>query len=176
MITDCRAHSSRLIEKGAHSPVVNVSTWRFKSVPPRRSWNMAAIHSRDTTPERVVRSVIHRLGHRFRLYVKRLPGTPDIVIPRLRLAVFVHGCFWHAHRCSVGARCPKTNVAYWRAKRARNQARYRSTCSRLRAQGWSILTIWECQTKNKKRLNERLSKRLRLSTRSSGSSGGCRRV
>ena len=150
-----------LTELGVHSLVVKLSTWRFEHVPRRRSRNMAAIRCRDTTPERVVRSAIHRLGYRFRLYVRELPGTPDIVIHRLRLAVFVHGCFWHAHQCSIGVRCPKTNAAYWRAKRARNQARYRSTCSKLRAQGWTILTIWECQTKNIKRLNKRLRNSLR---------------
>ncbi|MCX5677415.1 MAG: very short patch repair endonuclease [Planctomycetota bacterium] len=138
-----------------------MSAWRFTSVPRSRSRNMAAIRSRDTRPERIVRSLVHRLGYRFRLHVRDLEGRPDLVLPRHRLAIFVNGCFWHAHRCRCGRRCPKTNSSYWRAKRLRNLARDQQVRKKLRRQGWVVLTVWECQTKDLHRLEQRLRKFLK---------------
>src|SRR5215467_11698981 len=88
-----------------------------------RSRIMRAVKSRDTKPELIIRSLAHRMGYRFRLYRKDLPGCPDLVFPRLRKVVFVHGCFWHGHDCGRGARIPKANAEYWRSKIARNSAR-----------------------------------------------------
>ncbi|NLX60449.1 MAG: DNA mismatch endonuclease Vsr [Phycisphaerae bacterium] len=129
---------------------------RLPSVEPARSRNMAAIRSRNTRPELLVRSVVHRLGYRFRLHHRDLPGTPDLVLPRYRAAIFVHGCFWHAHSCRSGSRCPRTNTAYWTAKRHRNRARDRRACLALRKDGWRVLTVWECETKDLVRLASRL--------------------
>jgi DNA mismatch endonuclease (patch repair protein) len=106
---------------------------------------MAAVKSRDTAPELVVRGLIHRLGYRFRLHRRDLPGTPDIVLPRLRKVINVHGCFWHLHRCKHGQIAPKRNASYWRTKRERNAARDRKCLRQLRRSGWQVLTIWECQ-------------------------------
>jgi len=114
----------------------------------KRSAIMAAVRSRDTTPEKFVRSLIHRLGYRFRLHCKDLPGRPDIVLPRHRAVVFVHGCFWHAHRCKAGDRLPATNTEFWRNKRNQNVIRDRTAIGRLRRFGWRVLIVWECETKN----------------------------
>jgi len=114
----------------------------------KRSAIMAAVRSRDTTPEKFVRSLIHRLGYRFRLHRKDLPGRPDIVLPRHRAVVFVHGCFWHAHRCKAGDRLPATNTEFWRNKRNENVIRDRMAIGRLRRLGLRILVVWECETKN----------------------------
>jgi len=112
----------------------------------KRSAIMAAVRSRDTTPEKFVRSLLHRLGYRFRLHRKDLPGCPDIVLPRHRAVVFVHGCFWHAHRCKAGDRLPATNTEFWRNKRNENVIRDRAAIGRLRRLGWRILVVWECET------------------------------
>ncbi|MCH8804996.1 MAG: DNA mismatch endonuclease Vsr [Planctomycetes bacterium] len=109
---------------------------------------MAAIRSRNTAPERVVRGLVHRLGYRFRLHRRDLPGCPDLVLPKHRAVIFVNGCFWHLHRCRAGRRCPKTNAAYWKAKRERNRQRDRENRRALRRAGWSVLTVWECQVRD----------------------------
>ena len=106
---------------------------------------MRAVKSRDTAPERAVRKIVHRMGYRFSLRRNDLPGKPDLAMPKYRVAIFVHGCFWHGHRCARGAREPKTNVAYWRAKVARNRARDVRVRAELRRRGWRVLTIHECQ-------------------------------
>jgi DNA mismatch endonuclease (patch repair protein) len=113
----------------------------------QRSFNMSRIRSKDTTPERVVRSLVHGLGFRFRLHVRGLPGRPDLVFPRLRKVIFVHGCFWHLHRCREGQVRPKTNARFWADKRAANRERDRRNIRRLRAAGWQVLVIWECWLK-----------------------------
>lgn len=110
----------------------------------RRSWNMSRIRGKDTSPELVVRSLLHKLGFRFRLHVKDLPGKPDIVLPRYRTVIFVHGCFWHRHaRCKL-AYTPKSRVRFWKSKFAGNVARDKKACAQLRRQGWKVLTVWEC--------------------------------
>ncbi|GMV24679.1 MAG: hypothetical protein AMXMBFR58_07100 [Phycisphaerae bacterium] len=124
---------------------------------------MRGVRSRDTTPERMVRSVAHRLGYRFRLSGCGLPGSPDLTFPRLRAAVFVHGCFWHQHKCPRGSRVPKSNRQYWRAKLVRNTERDAKVLRELRRSGWRVLVVWECQTRHLGRLSERLSKFLSAS-------------
>ena len=114
--------------------------------PEDRSWNMSRIRSRDTVPELRVRSVLHRAGYRFRLHRKDLPGRPDIVLPKHRTVVFVHGCFWHRHPGCRFAYQPKSRVAFWQKKFDDNVARDRRNVHVLRALGWRVITVWECQT------------------------------
>ncbi|WP_442579091.1 very short patch repair endonuclease [Mesorhizobium sp. ASY16-5R] len=118
------------------------------SIDPLRSRTMAAVKSKDTRPEMIVRRLVHRLGFRFRLYPADLPGKPDLVFRSRRAVIFVNGCFWHGHGCARGARVPKTNTSYWLAKVGRNAARDISTKAALEKDGWRVLTIWECQTKD----------------------------
>src|SRR5215204_659207 len=105
---------------------------------------MRAVKSRDTAPEMTVRRLLHAMGYRYRLHVAGLPGKPDIVFPSRRKAAFVHGCFWHGHDCSRGARRPKSNEAYWSAKIGRNMVRDEENFARLQAAGWAVLVVWEC--------------------------------
>lgn len=112
---------------------------------------MRAVRSRDTTPEMVVRRAATALGYRYRLHKAGLPGKPDLVFGRRRKVIFVHGCFWHGHDCPRGARTPKTNADYWRAKISRNVARDRENLVALERAGWRVLTIWECSTRKSQR-------------------------
>ncbi|MCA3563494.1 MAG: DNA mismatch endonuclease Vsr [Methylocystis sp.] len=121
-----------------------------------RSANMRAIRSTDTTPERLVRSLLHRLGYRFRLHAKELPGKPDIVLRPRRAAILVHGCFWHGHGCARGGRMPKTNRDYWERKIARNRERDAERLMALEARGYRVLTLWECGLKDAAALEESL--------------------
>src|SRR5579883_2064755 len=121
-----------------------------------RSANMRAIKSRDTEPEKIVRSIAHRMGYRFRLCVADLPGKPDIVFPRLHAAIFVHGCFWHGHQCKRGAQVPQTHTAFWKDKIARNVARDRKQTRTLREYGWRVMTVWQCQIRKQEHLISRL--------------------
>lgn len=120
--------------------------------PEQRSAIMAKVHGRDTKPEVLVRSLIHRMGFRFRLHDKQLPGHPDIVLPRHRKVVFVHGCFWHQHAGCPHAARPSSNVAYWDKKLDGNMRRDRANLEKLEALGWRVLVIWECQTRDRDRL------------------------
>lgn len=115
--------------------------------PENRSAHMRRIRKADTKPELAVRRIVHGLGYRFRLHRSDLPGTPDLVFPRLRKVIFVHGCFWHQHDCRRGAKQPSTNTAYWLPKLARNVERDRSVRQQLQDDGWEASVIWECQTK-----------------------------
>ncbi len=108
---------------------------------------MRAVRSKDTTPEMIVRRLVHGLSYRYRLHRKDLPGTPDIVLGPRWKAIFVNGCFWHGHDCARGAREPKANADYWRAKIRRNVERDARSVAALRDSGWDVLTVWECQTK-----------------------------
>jgi DNA mismatch endonuclease (patch repair protein) len=108
-----------------------------------RSSMMAAVRNKDTKPEKLVRSRLFRAGYRFRLHGRDLPGVPDIVLPRYRTVVFVHGCFWHGHDCPRG-RLPTTNVDFWTAKIAANKARDEAIVSRLGDAGWFVSVIWTC--------------------------------
>lgn len=124
--------------------------------PKRRSEMMAGIRSKNTRPEIVVRQLAHSLGLRFRLHRKDLPGSPDLVFPRWRLAVFVHGCFWHRHVGCPLAASPKTRPEFWRKKFDANVVRDRRAAESLAAQGWRVMTIWECDTRDGKRLASKL--------------------
>jgi DNA mismatch endonuclease (patch repair protein) len=117
---------------------------------------MQAVKSKDTAPEMAVRRLAHRMGYRFRLHRKDLPGKPDLVFPRLHKVLFVHGCFWHGHDCARGARVPVQNRAYWTNKIARNQHRDKTAQASLRALGWNVLVIWECETRNEDALRKRI--------------------
>jgi DNA mismatch endonuclease (patch repair protein) len=116
--------------------------------PEKRSAVMRRVKGKNTSPELTVRRLLHRLGARFRLHRKDLPGAPDIVLPSRKLAIFVHGCFWHGHDCQRGARVPKQNRDYWLAKVARNRARDAASREGLKAGGWCVETIWECDLKD----------------------------
>jgi DNA mismatch endonuclease (patch repair protein) len=124
--------------------------------PEKRSAVMARVKGKDTTPELKVRKALTALGARYRLHRKDLPGSPDIVLPGRRLAIFVHGCFWHGHDCARGARVPKANRDYWVAKVGRNVARDGASQAALTALGWRVATIWECDLKDAAALTARL--------------------
>ncbi|MCE7970199.1 MAG: DNA mismatch endonuclease Vsr [Leptolyngbya sp. PLA2] len=127
-----------------------------------RSALMRRIRSKDTGPERIVRSCIHRLGLRFRLHDSQLPGSPDIVLPRLRTVVFVHGCFWHRHpRCRF-AYMPKSHTQFWREKFRSNRLRDRRNQAALGRLGWRVLILWECETRDIVALSDRLRRDLML--------------
>lgn len=111
---------------------------------PERSANMARIRSVDTQPEMIVRRALHRLGFRFRLHARNLPGRPDIVLPKYRTVIQVKGCFWHGH-CCVDGHIPKSNVNYWAPKLLRNRERDRTNDRKLRRLGWSVRSLWECR-------------------------------
>ena len=125
-----------------------------------RSSNMSRIRGKDTGPELVVRSLLYKLGFRFRLHTKGLPGRPDIVMKRHRTIIFVHGCFWHRHRKCKDATVPKTRTAWWLEKLEGNAKRDKRNVGRLRYAGWRVLTIWECQTEKAAKLEMRLSRLL----------------
>ena len=112
--------------------------------PEHRSWVMSRIRSKDTKPEMIVRSWLHRSGYRFRLHVKTLPGHPDIVLPKYRTLIEVRGCFWHRHRGCPTATTPKSNVRFWRAKFRRNVARDRLHEAQWKELGWTVIVVWEC--------------------------------
>jgi DNA mismatch endonuclease, patch repair protein len=115
---------------------------------PLRSSTMRAVKSKDTRPELAVRSLLHRLGYRFRIHRKDLPGNPDIVFPSRHKVIFVHGCFWHGHNCIRGARTPVSNRNYWIAKILRNVTRDEKHLRDLESSGWHVLVLWECELKN----------------------------
>ena len=113
--------------------------------PQKRSWNMSRIRSTNTKPEILLRSLLHRMGFRFRLHRRDLPGRPDIVLPKYRTVILVHGCFWHQHPGCVEATYPKSNTTYWKAKLDGNVARDRINQRALQKGGWQVLRFWECQ-------------------------------
>ena len=126
-----------------------------------RSAVMRAVKSADTTPELAVRAILRRIAPGYRLHRADLPGKPDIAYGRRKLAIFVNGCFWHGHECARGARAPKTNADYWRAKIARNRARDQKTLVALATIGWRTLVVYECELKDLARLSGRLEDALR---------------
>ena len=113
----------------------------------QRHRNMAAVHSASTKPEVKLRHALWRQGFRYRINDKRLPGRPDIVLPKYRTVVFMHGCFWHGHKDCKNYTVPKTNTEFWVAKVARNQERDQEVWRKLEAKGWSVIIVWECQLK-----------------------------
>lgn len=120
------------------------------------SRRMAAVRQRNTTPELMVRRIAHELGFRFRLHSTDLPGRPDIVFRRLKTVIFVHGCFWHRHRDCCRASIPATRQEYWRTKFRRTEHRDRDQAAQLRAAGWNVEVVWECETKKPTELRNRL--------------------
>ena len=114
----------------------------------QRSLNMAAVRGTNTKPELRVRSLLHRMGLRFRLYAKDLPGKPDIVFRSRRVAIFIHGCFWHSHTCKHGNQMPEARAEFWNAKRDSTVQRDARNLERLQSLGWRVLVIWECETKS----------------------------
>lgn len=111
----------------------------------QRSWIMSRIRAEDTQPELVVRRFLHSRGFRYRLHDGRLPGKPDVSLPKYQTVVFVHGCFWHAHSGCKYFRMPKTREEYWRSKISRNVARDAEVAAALTRSGWTVLTVWECE-------------------------------
>jgi len=127
----------------------------------QRSRNMAAIKGANTAPELRVRSILHELGFRFRLNRRDLPGKPDIVLPKHRATIFVHGCFWHCHDCRYGRVVPATRSEFWATKRHETVARDKRKARKLRACGWRVLTLWECATKDESLIKRKLLRFLR---------------
>ena len=125
-----------------------------------RSENMRRIRSKDTKPELLVRGAVHKLGYRYRLHRRDLPGCPDLVFATKRKVIFVHGCFWHQHGSCREGRPPSSNQSYWNTKLARTVARDRSAVEALLRDGWGVLTLWECELVDD-RLDERLDRFLR---------------
>lgn len=109
---------------------------------------MSGIRSRHTLPERTIRSGLHRLGYRFSLHSRKLPGTPDLVLPKYNALIFVHGCFWHGHNCHL-FKVPRTRPDFWRKKFARNRANDDRAYAQLLDEGWRILTVWECALRDR---------------------------
>lgn len=118
---------------------------------------MSAIKNKDTKPEIVVRSLVHRMGYRYALHRNDLPGHPDIVLVRHEKIILVHGCFWHMHNCKHGRSSPTTNYRFWQTKREGNVSRDKRNLRKLRRDGWKVLIIWECQTKNKEKLKNKIN-------------------
>ncbi len=130
----------------------------------KRSEIMRAVKSRDTGPEMKIRKALHALGFRYRLNDKRLPGSPDLVFPKHRAVLFVHGCFWHGHDCARGRRTPKSNARYWREKIERNVKRDAIARAALRRMGWRVKISWECDLQDAGREAKKVAGWLELST------------
>jgi DNA mismatch endonuclease (patch repair protein) len=124
--------------------------------PSQRRQIMQSVRTKNTGPEIALRSLIHKMGYRFRLHRKDLPGTPDIVFPGRKKIILVHGCYWHGHNCSKG-RLPKTKLEYWEPKIARNRKRDEENSTNLKNLGWDVLTVWQCELKDPGLLIERLT-------------------
>lgn len=118
---------------------------------------MAAIRGKDTRPEIVVRSMLNTMRVKYKLHAADLPGKPDIVLRRQKKIIFVHGCFWHLHRCRYGMVKPATNSRFWRDKRGKNRLRDRKNRAALKRDGWRLLTVWECWTRKPEKLTDRLA-------------------
>lgn len=128
-----------------------------RMTPEQRHTCMSHIRGKDTAPEWVVRRMVYAMGFRYRLHVKGLPGKPDLVLPRHRKIIFVHGCFWHAHGCRPARRPPATHKRFWKEKFAKNVQRDQQALRDLWQAGWQVLVVWECETKDPGRLRALLS-------------------
>lgn len=129
-------------------------------MPEQRHRNMSAIRSKNTKPEVAVRSILHNMGYRFRLHRKDLPGTPDIVLPRLKTVVMVYGCFWHRHPKCRYATTPATRIEFWAKKFQQNADRDRRTEKALKAVGWKVIRVWGCELQKPQRLTARMNRLL----------------
>ena len=126
----------------------------------RRSWNMSRIRGKNTKPELIVRSMLHRMGYRFRLHRKNLPGCPDIVLPKHRTVIFVHGCYWHRHpRCRYAYE-PKSRTEFWNRKFQENVKRDKKNQAQLEELGWRVRVVWECEVKDPEACGRLLSNEL----------------
>ena len=128
----------------------------------QRSYNMSRIRGVNTTPELRVRKLLHSLGLRYRLHGKGLPGKPDLVFAGARAVLFVHGCFWHMHRCRYGKPVPATNKTFWANKRRSNAERDKRNRRALRKDGWRVFEIWECHTRDAEKLRAKLDPLIRF--------------
>ena len=133
-----------------------------RTVSEVRSRNMAAIRGKDTAPELAIRRILHAMGLRFRLHRKDLPGRPDIVLPKHRTVVFVHGCFWHRHEDCRHTTTPKTRQEFWQTKFAANVERDRRNQTDLQQLGWRVIVIWECELRQHSDLETRLKRLFRV--------------
>ena len=124
--------------------------------PEKRSWNMSQIRCKDTKPEKIVRSLLHNMGYRFRLHKKNLPGKPDIVLSKYKTIIFVHGCFWHRHDGCKFAYTPKTRAGFWEKKFEGNINRHKKVEQELKDLGWKVFVIWECEIKNSEKIADRI--------------------
>lgn len=129
--------------------------------PEKRSQVMSRIRSKDTKPEKTVRSILHKLGFRFRINRKDLPGKPDIVLPKHKTVIFVHGCFWHRHGGCKYAYTPKSNTDFWNKKFSSNMKRDKDIQNKLGKSGWKVLTIWECEIREIEKTTELLDSLLK---------------
>jgi DNA mismatch endonuclease (patch repair protein) len=128
----------------------------------QRSYNMSRIRGAHTAPEMRVRKVLHGMGLRYRLHGKGLPGKPDLVFAGARAVLFVHGCFWHMHRCKYGKPVPATNTTFWAEKRRSNVERDKRNRAALKADGWHVFEIWECQTRREESMRAKLDPLIRF--------------
>lgn len=124
--------------------------------PYERSERMSRIRSKNTRAELIVRRLTHRMGFRYRLHDRRLPGTPDLVFRKRQKLIFVHGCFWHGHDCKLGDRVPKSRVKFWTEKFSANRTRDEKVARQIKGMGWRRLVVWECQLKDQPRLTQRI--------------------
>ena len=124
----------------------------------KRSWIMSCVKGRDTKPEILVRSVVHRMGYRFRVHRRDLPGNPDIVLPRHGKVIFAHGCFWHGHKRCPRSKRPTTNKGFWNEKLDKNVKRDKRFRRKLRLMGWKELVIWQCETRKPEKLLAKLER------------------
>ena len=132
----------------------------------KRSWNMSRIPGKNTKPELMVRSLLHCNGYRFRLHKKKLHGKPDIVLPKFKTVIFVHGCFWHRHKGCSDATTPKTRTEFWNNKFEENIKRDKKNTQALQDAGWRVVIVWECETSNPDSLFKRLKKEIYTSSSS----------
>ena len=124
----------------------------------KRSWVMSRVKGRDTKPEILIRSVVHRMGYRFRVHRRDLPGNPDIVLPRHGKVIFVHGCFWHGHKNCPRSKRPTTNTVFWNDKLNKNIERDKRFQKKLRSMGWKVLVVWQCETRKPEKLLMKLER------------------
>lgn len=122
----------------------------------KRSEIMSSVKSKDTKPEIIVRKLLHSMGYRFRVHREDLPGTPDIVLPKYKAVIFVHGCFWHGHEGCPRAKLPRTNMEFWEVKIAKNMARDAEAVQNLSRMGWKSLVIWTCEIKDLEQLSKKI--------------------
>lgn len=129
-----------------------------KEAAAQLKYKMSRIKGKDTKPEIIIRSILHRAGFRFRKNVADLPGKPDIVLPKYRTVIFVHGCFWHQHKGCAKCKIPKSKVEFWTEKLGKNVERDKKHNLKLKKMGWRVLTVWECETKNETQITKKLKK------------------